>query len=475
MLGKAQRSSGRVDESIAAYGQALLYAKDWLSLAHVEEGIGEAYHRKGRFDDATDHFDVALREAGYPRPRSLPGMILDMGKTAVYFHLLPSRLRFPDGRRDRERRVEVAHINYERLARVYSGLNLIRYTYCSYKLAAFAKRSGKPELVALGYSKIGFNCALFALGGLGLGYIRRAQAAAESCRRPDVLWLFKSHLGLAYYCLGRLDEAETVLLQAVGQMDQVGDWFGAFSHHILRHVYTVRGDITKELVEAEAEITIGTACGDLDIVAWGHYGKADALARAGRLGEARELSARAIESLNAHGSWAVGIAYQVLGFVRLQASDYAGARAALEQSRSSIKRTLSLIEFVAALYPLLVESLLGPRWADADDGPSRAVARKARGESRFARFIGWRYPNYGSHALRVSGRAAFALGKTKQAAQYLERAILAAEKLGARYDLARAWLDASLVIPDKADGYRRRGQQLLDELGAVVPEAERLP
>ena len=99
-------------------------------------------------------------------------------------------------------------------------------------------------------------------------------------------------------------------------------------------------------------------------------------------------------------------------------------------------------------------------------GPSR---RKAWRESRFARFIGWRFPNYGPHALRVSGRAAFALGKTRQAARYLERSIAAAEELGARYDLARALLDASRVIPEKADDYRRRGQQLLDELGRRRP------
>lgn len=60
----------------------------------------------------------------------------------------------------------------------------------------------------------------------------------------------------------------------------------------------------------------------------------------------------------------------------------------------------------------------------------------------------------------------------KQAANDFERAIVAAEKLGARYDLARAYLDASQVIPEKADAYRQRGRQLLDELGAVVPEAE---
>ena len=85
------------------------------------------------------------------------------------------------------------------------------------------------------------------------------------------------------------------------------------------------------------------------------------------------------------------------------------------------------------------------------------------------------YPNYRPHALHVSGRAAFALGKTRQAATYFERSIVAAEKR-CRYDLARASLDASLVIPEKSDQYRRRGQQLLDELDRlVVPDAERSP
>jgi hypothetical protein len=107
-------------------------------------------------------------------------------------------------------------------------------------------------------------------------------------------------------------------------------------------------------------------------------------------------------------------------------------------------------------------------------GRAGTLPDKAWRETRLARFVGWRYPNYRAHALRVSGRAAFALRKTTAAARYLERAILAAEKIGARYDLARALLDASRVIPDRADDYLRRGQQLLDELGATVPEAERL-
>ena len=76
---------------------------------------------------------------------------------------------------------------------------------------------------------------------------------------------------------------------------------------------------------------------------------------------------------------------------------------------------------------MLVESLLGPLWVDRLKGLDRSVARKTGREARFARFIGWRFPKYGPHALRVSGRAAYALGKTQKAARYFERAIVAAE------------------------------------------------
>jgi hypothetical protein len=38
--------------------------------------------------------------------------------------------------------------------------------------------------------------------------------------------------------------------------------------------------------------------------------------------------------------------------------------------------------------------------------------------------------------------------------------------------LARSLLDSSRIIPEKAEDFRCRGQQLLTELGAVVPEAE---
>jgi len=83
--------------------------------------------------------------------------------------------------------------------------------------------------------------------------------------------------------------------------------------------------------------------------------------------------------------------------------------------------------------------------------------------------VAWRWVAYDE----VAARLAWASGDRGRAVALFHQAIDRAEAQSIRYELARALLDASRVIPEKADEYGRRGQQLLDELGAVVPEAER--
>ena len=475
MLGVAFGSSGRLDKAIGAYERALEHAPDPVDRATAFYGMGEAYHRKGELVPSVREFDRALREAGYPRPQNLAGIFFDMWRASIVFHLLPSGVRLPGDGPERQRRLKIACATYLRLCQITGLSSVLHYSHCSYKFVAFARQSNDPGLHAQAYSKFSLNCGMFSLAWLARRFIRLAEKAAGSCQSAHIVATARAHLGCAHYFAGRLDDAETNLREAVAALDKVGDWFGGFAHHVLRHLHGVRGDSGAELAEAEFEIANGAARGDPEATAWGRYGKAHNLARAGRVEEAERLATDAVAALPER-STTIGIAYGILGFVRLQASDHAGARDALEKSRAAVFRAFCLYEFVGPTFPLLVESLLGPRWsvAPAQGGPSRAVARRAWRESRFARVIGWRYPNYHPHALRVSGRAAVAMGKPKKAASYLEKSIAAAETLGARYDLARALLDASLVIPGRADEYRRRGQLLLKELGATIPEAEGL-
>jgi tetratricopeptide (TPR) repeat protein len=473
MLGSAYASAGRLDDAAFAHEKALEFAADDIQKAAAYRGIGIAQERKGDFDDAIRSFCSALEEIGQPFPKSFVGQMIDMNRSAFFFHVVPAGLQTGARRADRTARTDVAFATHYNLAWLLVSKGLIEYTLACYRLAVVAKRSGKPEHRCVAYTKFGINFGLFSLAGVAQFYGRLAKKAAALCDRDEDRSRTNADVGMVLYYAGKLDAAEQELTSSLAILDKVRDRTALFAHHHLRHIHGVRGDTARELAEADYEIGVGTASGNWEPLAWGHYGKANALARAGKLEQAQELAASAVTLTRANGSWVLTVASAVQGFVRLQASDYEGARIAFEESRRLVNRTFFFVELVAQTYPGLVESLLGPCWCSADRGPGRSIARKAWRESRMARLIGWRFPNQGPYTLRVSGRAAFAVGKRRRAEAYFDRAIMAAEKLGARYDLARALLDASIVNAEKSNIYRERGEKLLEELGAVVPEAER--
>ncbi len=106
-------------------------------------------------------------------------------------------------------------------------------------------------------------------------------------------------------------------------------------------------------------------------------------------------------------------ALQTYGFVHLQSGDYEAACDVLEESCKNIRHDWSFIEYTVRAYPLLVESLLGPRWHDCSAEHDEKIVRRSWRISRFAKFCAWRFPNYMPHALRVRGRAAWLLKESE--------------------------------------------------------------
>ena len=145
------------------------------------------------------------------------------------------------------------------------------------------------------------NCGGFGLHWLARVYARAALKEVES-RPHDVTWgRVLAQVGATLYFAGRLDEGEALSRQSMEILDKVSDYYTTWTHHWLRHSHMVRGDIGKELIEAEAEILLGTMRGDHEALGWGFYGKADALARLGRTDEALALVSKALELMRARG------------------------------------------------------------------------------------------------------------------------------------------------------------------------------
>jgi tetratricopeptide (TPR) repeat protein len=201
---------------------------------------------------------------------------------------------------------------------------------------------------------------------------------------------------------------------------------------------------------------------------------ANALARSGRLEEAREYIGRALDIISRRTNIISGpVALHTAGFVDLQGGDYAAAHHRLEEGRNILERSFAYVDYSMRTYPLLVESILGPQWHLMDQHRDGQSLRQAWSISRRGLFWSWRFPNYWPHALRARGRAAWTQGRRQAALGYFSRSIQAADAIGAQYDLARACLDLAKVCDERREELTRRGQDILSRLGAVVPLSER--
>ena len=199
---------------------------------------------------------------------------------------------------------------------------MLSYVFCSYRFAALAKQSGRPGVHRRGVLEIcpQLERVRVASGGTGLLPLCLENRGVASGRvewaRAIAMW---DRILLRRPARPRGGPSS----ESLETLDKVGDYYAIFAHHWLRHIASVRGDIPGEIAEAEAEVRLGTERGNDEALAWGFYGKANALARAAvpwRLG----ASDKGIELTREKGSLTCMVASLVLGFVRVQASDYGG-------------------------------------------------------------------------------------------------------------------------------------------------------
>ena len=243
------------------------------------------------------------------------------------------------------------------------------------------------------------------------------------------------------------------------------------SHHILRHLYAVRGHTDLEIAEALVEQEISEANADPLTVSWAEYGLANAKARRGDLSEAHEHMAEAlvaIEHLPTH-RLTRAILPNHHAFVLLQSSDYVGAANVLNESDRITRKHFIYLDFTLRTYPMLIEALVGPEWLNLSKNDS---IRRAKRLSLRTRFFGWRYPNLQPHVQRAYGRLMWTTGQRRKAIRCFEKSIKSARQLGAEYDEARALLDLAAVDDDRRDSWRAEAISLLRRLKAVIPRAE---
>lgn len=466
-------AAGKPNEAIAAYESCIGLTDDPAVQAEILGEIGELHFRVGGFDRAIEYFDDGLEKLDYRRPRWLVAALVNI-VSSYTSHLRPRWLRLPRAMSAKRRSSAArACVIMYRSTHLWAQRSLIRCTQAHLHHLVLAEKLRDDDALAESYAGHAFFLGLFSMNRPAVRAAELAMSYSSRTSGPYHLHVAKGALGCVHYYGARLSEGERLLRESVSFLDRKGDsWLRQFFYHNLRHLYAILGDTENEIACARVEIEIGEAVQDPEGKCWGAYGVANALARSGDTDEAFDYMRCAMSDLSQTNIIVAPTALHTNAFIHLQAGNYEVAREMLEKSRTMIEENWSYVDFTIRAYPLLVESMLGPHWHSAEQELDRRVLRQAWRLAKRAVFWGRRFPNYLPHAYRALGRAAVARGKTQKALRYLSKAISHAELIGAKYDLARSYIDRAKAGGDQRQADEERGRKILSEIGAVVPHAE---
>ena len=174
-------------------------------------GWARRFTRKGNVDDAERHFSLALREAGYPRPRGRPARLLDIWRA---FRLLPyaarrSALAIRVRRRLEARQAARNLLRHLQPAHGPGGSrNIVDYTHVLLQdgLLRETVEEGRSRRRGLFEVWPQLRTVLIRLVGEGLHPSPSSKAAHLAIGEPRCNTVTKPHVGCAHYYSVRLDE-----------------------------------------------------------------------------------------------------------------------------------------------------------------------------------------------------------------------------------------------------------------------------
>lgn len=482
LLADAAWHTQQLTRATEAAQQALQIADSPLDQATVHRKLGTFQCMQGDDRGAAVHFDGALATLGIHRSKWLPLQLASINFGMVAFHLIPRPiLRVINRTRGREHLQGLACETMYEFGHGIVTYDVVAYTDLCVRNVRYSKALDSDEAKALAYAKYAVNLGFSGLNArFGLPSFRKKSLSIRYCEmgvehahrdsRPELRACCETSLGLTLYCAGELSRAVAVLWNAEKTLRRCGGLHASYCYHFLRHTYSVVGDVAKVLETAERERDVSASFSYTEPVGWAYYGLTHGYALAGRIDEALAAADESIRLLSANESTFCAIAYMEKGFALVQASRYAEAVPYFLNAYDLMKKHWCFFEIMMPTFPRLVEALLGANWHRGRDAAD-CDWRTAKKYARYARFFSLSFPNIRPHTWRSLGRLNYALGKPATARKCFELAIAAAEKIGARYDRARALIDSAVVSPELVER-NAEGWDELNSLGATLPKAE---
>lgn len=469
LLGKSFAGCDRIEEAIVEFKKALSISDKRLEKATCYFEIGVALWTQDKYQEGMAQITLGMREFGERYPKMIVTKLLAGLIGAIQFHFIPNWLRFRLSRLTQE---EVSFLSqmYARLHIMVTREDFYAYTYVALRACVVAKHSKNENNRAIAYSSYAFMRAMTVASWSASSLLKKVERFTKDGER-ELSGLLDFNLGIVRYCQGDFEQATQLLLRSAEQMMRAGSHQRAVSFHMLWHLYSATGDSREIFKYAQSEFETAVSMKHKSYIAYSKYGRAEALAKQGKLVEAKALADAALEILVPENDGFICIGRLQKAKVLIQAGDYADARETLWLAIKDIPK-LRTMDISVPAFAAMVESILAGEWVNTKNRIRWKDKRKAGFFAFIARMFGFNFPNTKPGALRITGRLAAAKGKKRKAIKYFDKAIKFAEKRGVRYELARALIDKSMLDQPDAQQNRKRGLDILKEIHCVLPIAE---
>ena len=466
MYGRAHFSSEDFENAVLRLEQSLVFAKRKVDRANANGLLAQIYFKKSDYILALKYFDTAFNELGQKLPKTNIGKLFASVVAVFRFHFLPKWADFLLRRRPQSELESLAELNNSQFL-MMSQLDVYLLLYFSARACLLARHLERNRTRINSLAIYASICSFLGVNWLSRRLVHKA-VQLEKNEANGVADLFN---GWRQYCNGQLPEALSSIELGKERLKRTGEYFYMMCFHVEWHTWAIIGTSKHFIASARHEGIIASKSGDKLGMAYSFYGLAEGYAKNGNTDLAIQNGRGSVELLEPINSSFLCVAYNQLSRAQIQSGEYSNARITVSKSLKLIPK-LRLVEISSPAFPLYVESVLESQWHSKSNSLAAKDIRKASRVAFIGRRVAWLFPNLRPHSFRVSARLCTAKGKTKKALKYFDKAIAAAEKIGARYEHARALIDKSMLDHPNAMTDRQRGLQMLEELSCVLPLAE---
>lgn len=469
------------EEASKLYLQLHRDGGDPAKRALLERNIAQALYYRGRFLEAIEHFNDALRLLG---DRVVEGRVALAARFVANLGAVLARLYGPGfGRRGvsaTPRQRDIMELRYARAEATVTS-QPTRHLFDSMDSLAFLQRIDAASVPGAARFYAG-AAALFAFGGISFGVSRRLSAQARALVRADSLdeWLYERAMTFTARVLeGDWADEHEIEPALVAESVRNGQLWGATTYlGLLAEKRLHRG----AFASAHACIEEIDQIWDLfqyDLAKTNHYYLLTLLPL--ERGDLRAAIAAADVYYDENPEDLLHIlALGAKAKAETELGELDAAEETLQRCAEVVTRSSPVPPFHASSYhrSRLLFDLACFERAGVGGGAIRRRARKsARAALRAAAKVAWRR----TEVLRLAGRYHALVGERRRAHRLFARSLAVGEALGARPETARTWAEAGRLLCVRSERFRgldraaclTRARDLFTELG-LTSELERL-